>query len=83
MSDYLPPGEYLPHDEPMLLLDEVVNVTETPPSAESRYRPMARWPPFSMQKAISPAGLPWSLWRKPLASGQAGTATGRDKRVFP
>ena len=28
MSDYLPPGEYLPHDEPMLLLDEVVNVTD-------------------------------------------------------
>lgn len=27
MSHYLSPGEYLPHDAPMLLLDEVVNVT--------------------------------------------------------
>ncbi|BEO58413.1 unnamed protein product [Klebsiella pneumoniae subsp. rhinoscleromatis SB3432] len=28
MNEYLPPSEYLPHAEPMMLLDEVVNVTE-------------------------------------------------------
>ncbi|XQS15087.1 3-hydroxy-fatty acyl-ACP dehydratase [Citrobacter telavivensis] len=28
MSHYLPPGEYLPHDAPMLLLDNVVSVRE-------------------------------------------------------
>ncbi|WP_431224918.1 3-hydroxy-fatty acyl-ACP dehydratase [Serratia sp. L9] len=28
MSQYLPPAEYLPHDAPMLLLAEVISVTE-------------------------------------------------------
>lgn len=28
MSHYLSPGEYLPHDAPMLLLEEVVSVTD-------------------------------------------------------
>lgn len=28
MSHYLPPGDYLPHDAPMMLLDEVVAVSE-------------------------------------------------------
>ena len=28
MSHYLSPGEYLPHDAPMLLLEEVVRVGE-------------------------------------------------------
>ncbi|POT55493.1 3-hydroxy-fatty acyl-ACP dehydratase [Citrobacter amalonaticus] len=28
MSHYLPPGEYLPHDAPMQLLEEVVSVTD-------------------------------------------------------
>ena len=28
MSRYLSPGDYLPHDAPMLLLEEVVSVTE-------------------------------------------------------
>lgn len=28
MNHYLPPGDYLPHDAPMLLLEEVVEVTE-------------------------------------------------------
>ncbi|AKM48612.1 3-hydroxydecanoyl-[ACP] dehydratase [Edwardsiella anguillarum] len=29
MSHYLPPAHYLPHDAPMLLLEEVVNVTDS------------------------------------------------------
>lgn len=28
MSHYLPPGDYLPHDAPMLLLEDVISVTE-------------------------------------------------------
>ena len=28
MKSYLPPGDYLPHDAPMMLLDEVVAVSE-------------------------------------------------------
>lgn len=28
MSRYLPPSEYLPHDAPMMLLEEVINVTD-------------------------------------------------------
>ena len=28
MSRYLPPGAYLPHDAPMLLLEEVVSVSD-------------------------------------------------------
>lgn len=28
MSRYLAPGDYLPHDAPMLLLEEVVSVTD-------------------------------------------------------
>ncbi|PMC26572.1 3-hydroxy-fatty acyl-ACP dehydratase, partial [Klebsiella aerogenes] len=28
MNHYLSPGDYLPHDAPMLLLEEVVNVTD-------------------------------------------------------
>lgn len=29
MSHYLTPAEYLPHDAPMMLLDEVINVTDS------------------------------------------------------
>ena len=28
MKSYLPPGDYLPHDAPMMLLDEVVEVSD-------------------------------------------------------
>ncbi len=28
MSHFLPPGDYLPHDAPMLLLEEVVSVAD-------------------------------------------------------
>ena len=28
MNNYLPPKEYLPHDEPMVLLDEVLHIDE-------------------------------------------------------
>lgn len=61
----------------MLLLDEVVNVTDDSTFAESRYRPMARWPPFLDAEGHLPGWFALELMAQTVMSGQVGTATGR------
>ncbi len=61
MSHYLSPGDYLPHDAPMLLLEEVVSVREDTAvlsrHGDERRRSYTR---SLIRRAIYPAGSRWN-----------------------
>lgn len=74
MSRYLSPGDYLPHDAPMLLLEEVVSVTEetaicrvavTPDGVLSPYLdPQGNLPGwFALELMAQTVGV-WSGWHR-------------------
>lgn len=46
MNHYLSPGDYLPHDAPMLLLEEVVNVTDETATCRVTVSPHSVLAPF-------------------------------------
>lgn len=46
MNHYLSPGDYLPHDAPMLLLEEVVNVTDETATCRVTVSPHSVVAPF-------------------------------------
>lgn len=61
MSRYLSPGEYLPHDAPMLLLEDVECVTDESATCRVTVAPggvlASR---FLTRRAICPAGSRWN-----------------------
>lgn len=74
MSHYLPPGEYLPHDAPMLLLEEVVDVSEESATCRVTVTPHGVLAPFldplgdlpgwfSLELMAQTVGV-WSGWHR-------------------
>lgn len=85
MSHYLSPGDYLPHDAPMLLLEEVVSVADETAtchvtvSANSVLAPfldpdgnLPGW--FALELMAQTIGV-WSGWHR-QQHGQASIALG-------
>ncbi len=60
MSRYLSPGDYLPHDAPMLLLEEVVSVTEETAMCRVAVTSDGVLGPYLDPQGNLPAGSRWS-----------------------
>lgn len=57
---YLPPGDYLPHDTPMLLLESVESVTDDRAVCSVTVNERGVLAPFPTRTATCLAGLRWS-----------------------
>lgn len=64
---------YLPHDTPMVLLENVVSVTEETAICDVVVSPDGVLAPFLNARGALPAGTPLNLLHRPSASGAAGT----------
>lgn len=82
MSHYLSPGAYLPHDAPMLLLEDVVSVSDDSAVCRVTVSPSGVLAPFLDPDGNLPGWFALELMRKPSASGLAGIATSRAKTVL-
>lgn len=60
MIQYLTAGEYLPHDTPMILLEDVISVTDDDAHCRVSVNKGACCRPLWMRKAICPVGMRWS-----------------------
>ena len=85
MSQYLPAGDYLPHDAPMLLLEEVISVTESATHCRVAVSPDGVLEPFldaqgnlpgwyAMELMAQTVGV-WSGWHR-RQNGQETIALG-------
>ncbi|PXW43520.1 putative hotdog family 3-hydroxylacyl-ACP dehydratase [Klebsiella oxytoca] len=85
MSHYLAPGDYLPHDAPMLLLEEVVSVTDDSATCRVTISPNGVLAPFldtagnlpgwfALELMAQTVGV-WSGWHR-HQTGQASISLG-------
>ncbi|HBR7308214.1 TPA: 3-hydroxy-fatty acyl-ACP dehydratase [Klebsiella aerogenes] len=85
MSHYLSPGAYLPHESPMLLLEEVINVTDETATCGVTVSPHGVLAPFLDAKGNLPGWFAlelmaqtvgvWSGWHR-QQRGQTSIALG-------
>lgn len=82
MNEYLPPSEYLPHAEPMMLLDEVVNVTENDVHCQVSVHLGGVLGPFLDAQGNLPGWFALELMAQTWGFGPAGIAAKRGCMKF-